>query len=144
MINTEALTRMLILDEDSRQFPYSDSVGKLTVGIGRNLTDKGLSSDEILYLFNNDVREVEHELSFYAWFTNLDDVRRLVIADMAFNLGTPKLLRFNNTINALKIGDYQVAADEMLDSKWAKQVGKRAGRLASMMRTGEIHPAYLA
>lgn len=144
MIDIDTLSMMLVLDEANKRFPYTDSVGKLTIGIGRNLTDKGVSQDEIMLMLHNDIQEVENELSFYSWFNALDEVRKLVIMDMGFNLGVPRLLRFNNMINAIRIADFRVAADEMLDSKWAKQVGKRASRLAFMMRTGEIHTAYLS
>lgn len=143
-LDTDTLARMLVLDEANKRFPYVDSVGKLTIGIGRNLTDKGLSQDEILLMLRNDVRDVENDLERLSWFTALDDIRRLVIADMAFNLGLSRLLGFKKAIAALRVGDFKTAADEMLDSKWARQVGKRADRLAHMMRTGEIHTAYLA
>lgn len=143
LLDVDTLKQMLVLDEANKQFPYRDSVGKLTIGVGRNLSDKGLSQDEIQLLLHNDIREVENELENLAWFPMLDDVRKLVIADMAFNLGLPRLLGFKKTIRAIRTAHFKAAADEMLDSKWARQVGKRAERLAFMMRTGELHTAYL-
>lgn len=138
------LGKMLALDEGKRALPYEDDVGKITIGIGRNLTDNGLSEAEIYLLLTNDIQDVEDDVSSLDWFTPLDPVRRLVIADMCFNLGLKRLLGFKNMIVAIKVKDYEIAALEMIDSKWARQVGKRAYRLAHMMRTGKIHHAYLS
>lgn len=143
MIDENTLSRMLVRDEANKQFPYLDSVGKWTVGVGRNLTDKGLSQDEILLMLSNDMNEVSNEMAHFSWFTALDDARQLVIANMAFNLGTTRLLKFKKMIQAIREGNFDHASAEMLDSKWALQVGNRAKRLSWMMRTGEIHTAYL-
>lgn len=77
------------------------------------------------------------DLKEYYWFTTLDDIRQKVVIDMAFNLGVNGVLSFKNMIQALKEKDYDKAAEEMLDSLWAEQVGNRADRLAKMMRTDE-------
>lgn len=143
-IDIESLSQMLILDEANRQFPYLDTEDKLTIGIGHNLTDKGLSKTIRMMIFMEDIKEVETDLFKHSWFTDLDDVRRLVIADMAFNLGMPKLLQFKRMIAGLKAKDYTKAADEMMDSKWADQVGIRAERLSHMMRHCEIHEDYMS
>ena len=81
--------------------------------------------------------EVVEDLKEHYWFTTLDKIRQKVIIDMAFNLGMNGLISFENMIQALVEKNYDEAADEMLDSLWAEQVGNRADRLAQMMRTGK-------
>lgn len=141
----EALHAQLIVDEGLRLKPYHDSVGKLTIGIGRNLDDKGISHNEAIALLDNDIAEhlmlLDRELP---WWRRLDDARQLVLANMAFNLGvgpTPeqpngKLLQFKNTLDHMARGEYDAAADGMAASAWAKQVGERAVRLVTVMRAG--------
>lgn len=133
----KSIEEQLILHEGLRLKPYRDTVGKLTIGIGRNLDDKGISEDEALFLLRNDIAEVTEALSKYAWFTALDPVRQKVIIDMAFNLGVAGLLRFRQMIAALERGDYLAAAAEMVNSRWYAQTRLRAIRLVEMMRTGE-------
>ena len=133
----ERIEEQLILHEGLRLFPYRCTAGKLTIGIGRNLEDKGISNEESLIMLRNDIKEVCQRLSHYTWYTELDCVRQRVIVDMVFNLGLGGFLRFQNTISALEKHDYCEAAKEMLDSRWASQVGQRAERLAQMMRSGE-------
>lgn len=141
MIN-ETLKRMLVLDESSENEIYLDSVGKWSGGIGRNLTDKGFRDDEIDLMYRNDVQEVKSDLQPYKWATEHDNIRKLVIIDMCFNLGLTKLLKFKKLIAALESKLYTQAADEMMDSRWARQVGVRADRLFYMMMTGDLHPDY--
>lgn len=133
----DAFIRELIRDEGIRLRPYRDSVGKLTIGIGRNLDDVGISSDEAMYLCRNDVAAALADLDkALPWWRELDEVRQRALANMAFNLGIVRLLGFRNTLAALRAGRYADAADGMLASKWAGQVGPRAARLAAMIRTG--------
>lgn len=126
----------LILHEGLKLKPYRCTAGKLTIGVGRNLEDKGISRDEALMMLKNDVEEVEKALSTYTWFKNLDGIRQKVLIDMAFNLGVGGLMQFKKMIAAIEKSNYESAASEMMNSKWAKQVGKRSDRLATMMRTG--------
>jgi len=141
----ELVKKMLITDEGLRLKPYRDTVGKLTIGVGRNLDDVGISKEEALYLLENDIqraiREASEIFGSTVWLS-LDEVRQAVIIDMLFNLGKPRFLTFKKFIQAVKEKDFKKASYEMLNSKWAKQVGKRAERLAYMMGTGEIHPDY--
>lgn len=132
------LKSVLIKHEGLRLKPYRDTVGKLTIGVGRNLDDRGITRDEALYMLENDIHIVEEELDQrIPWWRELDDVRQEVLLNMAFNLGVPKLMKFKNFLRALKEGNYAQAADEMLDSLWAQQVGRRAKELALAMRNGE-------
>lgn len=128
----------LVRDEGLRLKPYLDTVNKLTIGIGRNLTDVGITRDEAFTLVNHDIDRVIAEMRVkFPWWPALDEVRQRVLANMAFNLGVPKLLTFHNTLNHIANGDYKRAAAGMRDSLWAKQVGARAERLAKAMETGQ-------
>ena len=132
-----ALIRQIRLHEGERLKPYRCTAGKLTIGVGRNLDDRGITREESAMLLDGDIRLLEIEL-FRAlpWASALDDVRQRVLLDMAFNLGLPGLLQFKRTLEAIRTGQYQQAATMMLDSLWARQVGQRAERLSRMMATG--------
>jgi len=137
-VDRDKLRAMLELHEGIRYFPYVDTVGKLTIGVGRNLTDKGLAPSEVSFMLTNDVLEVEQALDVsIPWWRGLNEVRQLVLADMCFNLGIAGLLRFKNTLGHMQVGNYELAADNMMLSKWATQVGSRASKLSRMMRTGQ-------
>lgn len=137
MVDRNAMVRQLRLHEGERLKPYRDTVGKLTIGIGRNLDDCGISAEESAVLLSNDIKRSEAELlRALPWVGKLDEVRQRVLLDMTFNLGLVGLLNFKNTLAAIEAGDYKRAATMMLDSKWAKQVGQRADRLSRMMATG--------
>lgn len=123
-------------DEGRKLKPYVDTVGKTSIGVGRNLSDVGISDAECDSMLENDVtRTVAWLDRNLSWWRNLDAVRQRVIINMAFNMGGG-LLTFVNTLAAMQRGDYAAAASGMLASKWATQVGARAQRLAQMMRTG--------
>ena len=131
------ITEQLKRDEGLRLRAYKDAVGKVTVGYGRNLDDKGLSREEAEYLLANDINEVKIAVAqALPWCSSLDDARLGVLLNMAFNMGVPGLLQFKNTLALIKGGNYDAAADAMLDSHWAQQVGPRAQRLALQMRCG--------
>ena len=131
------LENQLELHEGRKKYPYRDTVGKLTIGVGHNLEDKGLSDAVINLILQEDIEEAKSELDrvLPAW-QELDEVRQQVMIDMMFNLGAPRLMTFVKFRRALLVSDYEDAAAEMLDSKWAEQVGARADRLAEMMRSG--------
>lgn len=124
-------------DEGVRLLPYGDTVGKLTIGVGRNLTDVGLSEDEIEFLLRNDVEKAYRQLhTGFSWFEGLDPVRQGALVNMAFNMGFVRLAGFHRFIDSLQEGDWDAASVNMLDSLWAKQVGMRAMRLAEQIRLG--------
>jgi lysozyme len=138
-MNKAKLAEQLKKHEGIKLKPYTDTVGKLTLGIGRNLEDKGITEQEALFMLNNDVDYFYGKLAKrLPWFLNLDDVRQNVLVNMAFNLGVGGLLTFKNMLRLVSIGHYQEGAKEMLNSKWAEQVGYRANELAEQMRTGEF------
>ncbi len=132
-----ALVAGLRADEGVRQFPYTDTVGKLTIGVGRNLTDRGLSDDEINYLLQNDIDLVIDDLNRgIPWWVDLSPVRQRVLANMCFNIGLPRLKGFVRMLSAMRRGDFLTAAQELRGSLYAKQVGARAERLARLMEAG--------
>jgi lysozyme len=136
-MNLTLLEQELEIDEGKKKKPYKCTAGKWTIGIGRNLDDRGLSDDEITYLFRNDIQSVFDDLDrSLPWWRKLSDARQRVLANMCLNLGITRLLGFKNTLKAVEEGRYNDAAEGMLASLWAKQVGARAQRLAKMMREG--------
>lgn len=138
MIDRDAMVRQLRLHEGERLKPYRCTAGMLTIGVGRNLDDRGITAEESSYLLANDItREERALLNALPWVAQLDEVRQRVLLDMAFNMGLGGLLQFKNTLATIKAGDYQRAASMMLDSRWATQVGQRAERLSRMMATGK-------
>jgi lysozyme len=154
------LIEKLIAHEGLRLEVYQDSLGINTIGIGRNLDDRGITQDELdwmdyptiehvysdgiteadaIYLAQNDVQIVEEELlAAHPCVENLDAVRQLVLVDMAFNMGVPRLCKFKNMWSAIHEGKFEAAAREMLDSRWATQVKGRATKLANAMHNGEF------
>jgi len=125
--------------EGVKRCAYVDTVGKTSVGVGRNLTDKGLSPDEIDLLLTNDINDAEDDarrLLTDAVFDALSEARKAVMVNMAFNLGYARLSRFSAMLGALKNGRYQDAAREMRNSAWATQVKGRAEELAVLMERG--------
>ena len=136
MTDRDALRVQIIAHEGLRLKPYTDTVGKLTIGCGRNLSDVGITYDEAMVLLDHDLDTAINDCASFPWFLALDPVRQRVVVDMRFNLGPTKLRGFARTLKAISDKRYGDAADAMLASKWAKQVGRRAQRLARMMRTG--------
>ena len=136
-LNIDILKQELTIDEGRRNKPYADTVGKMTIGVGRNLTDVGLSDDEIDLLLSNDINKAFAQLtSALPWVLNLSDVRQRALTNMAFNLGIKGLLGFATTLGFIKEGKYTEASESMLKSKWATQVGARAERLSLMIKEG--------
>jgi lysozyme len=129
--------RLISQHEGVRRFPYRCTADKLSIGIGRNLDDRGLSMSEIEYLFENDLQEARRTAQAYTYFAGLNEARQAAILDMAFQLGSPRLAGFVRMHKNMEAGDYAAAADECLDSRYAKQVPARAQRIAQIIRSGE-------
>ncbi len=138
-MNLTALEDQLIRHESMELTVYKDSVGILTIGVGRNLEHVGLRSEaEARYLLRSDILAIKAELdSALPWVKDLDDVRQRCLLNMAFNLGVRGLTNFTRTLRFVSLGQYGDASKEMLLSKWANQVGNRAKELSSMMATGK-------
>lgn len=135
----EELQKMLIRHEGEVNHAYQDSEGYWTIGVGR-LIDKrkggGITHDEAMYLLGNDIANTVEQCITFHWFGSLSDNRKLVIANMVFNMGLPTFKQFKKTIKYIEDGRYDKAAMEMLSSRWADQVGKRATELSDLMRNG--------
>lgn len=135
------LTEQLIRQEDFKQFPYKDSKGHLTIAIGRNLETVGIRFDEALLMCRNDIAAAEtainRNVSGYD-ILRLTEARKCVLINMCFNMGIDDLLKFRRMIAFIEKQDYVNAAQEMLNSMWSKQVGKRAEVLAAMMESGNF------
>lgn len=160
-LNREILMAELIRDEGLKLKAYRCTAGFWTIGVGRNLEavgidkdetlalkitrqscmDKGITRAQALHLLDNDIDRTEGDLDRYLpWWRKLDLVRQRVLLNMCFNMGIGHegrgLRSFKNTLRFIETGQYEKAAEGMLASKWAKQVGKRANRLAELMRLG--------
>ena len=146
-MNLEKFIVQLIEHEGLKLKPYVDTEGKLSIGVGRNLTDRGINRAEAMAMLGRDIDEHVEELrDALLWFDTLDEVRQRVLADMVFNMGLGVLggkhglLSFSNTLLLVKNGEYATASRTMLKSDWAQQVGVRAIRLSEMMADGADHP----
>jgi lysozyme len=151
-MNRSKLIDMLILHEGLRLHVYDDAngqavakgdilIGHPTIGIGRNISGDGLgiAEDESKYMLMNDISRIEKEIKHWQFMKDLNEPRQAVIMDMVFNMGVSRFnaTQWPNMFNAIIEGDFQKASEEMLASKWAKQVRQRSIRLSQMMRTGE-------
>jgi Phage-related lysozyme (muraminidase) len=156
----EHLLKELVKHEGLRLQVYQDTLGIDTIGIGRNLEDRGISKKELdeldiptidhvyeygiteadaMVLAENDVQIVEEELlRAHPCVEDLDAVRQLVLVDMAFNMGVPRLCKFVKMWNAIHEKKFDIASKEMLDSRWANQVKSRSVKLANAMHNGEF------
>jgi len=132
------LIDLLVSHEGLTHKPYRCTSGKLTIGVGRNLDDMGLSDSEIYFMLKNDISRVDEELTnAFRFYKNLDQVRKDALINLGFNLGIPKLRDFKLAMQALELKDYSEASMEFLDSLWATQVGGRALDIAHMIKYGE-------
>ncbi|MBO6808466.1 glycoside hydrolase family protein [Thalassospira sp.] len=147
MIND--LVKDLCRDEAVRLEVYDDATGKPivsgstvighpTIGVGRLLTkDRGISTIEAMELLERDLEIVFGELDQkFTWWRGLSENRQRALANMAFNLGIPRLSKFQNMLAALQRGMYDLAADEAMNSRWARQVGARAERIRDLIKEG--------
>ncbi|MGB2376138.1 MAG: glycoside hydrolase family protein [Luminiphilus sp.] len=141
----EHLINMLRRHEGVKSHAYRCSENFITVAVGRNIDPEGglgLSDDEIDYLLANDIRRCKAELEEnFEWYKDLDSVRQDALVDFNFNVGLTTFLKFKKFIAAMKKGDWNAAAKELLSSKYAKQVGARADEIAAMIKTGDYQQA---
>ena len=136
-MNIALLVEELKHDEGVKLKPYQCSSGKLTIGIGRNIEERGISDSEAEFMLKNDIDICIDELKkAFSWYDNLSDKRQRVMINMCFNLGLGKLKGFKKFLQAMDDQIWNIAAEEMLDSRWADQVGDRAVRLALMVLEG--------
>ena len=135
----ERIKEQLVRHEGLRLKPYRCTSGKLTIGFGRNLDANGISQTEAFMLLEHDILQCEMQIlaEIPKIYLQLDEVRKSVLLNMCFNLGVSGLLGFKNTLEFIKAGDWERAANNMLVSRWAKQVGRRAIELSELMRKGK-------
>ena len=137
MTKSKRLSDMLIKHEGKRNKPYECTAGKLTIGVGRNLDDMGLTEDEVFYLLDNDIQRCDTELLHnFKWYAGLCRARQDALINLCFNIGITRLLTFTNSLAYMEAEDYEKAADEFLNSRWAEQVGNRAIEVTELIRTG--------
>ncbi len=139
-MNRDRLKAELEYDEGTRLIAYLCSAGVWTIGVGHT---KGVRAGMVITehqkeaFLEQDIQDVEKDLDrVYPWWREMTDVRQRALANMCFNLGISRLSGFRRMMTALTLGNYELAAQEALDSKWAKQVGARAHRLAKMFKEG--------
>lgn len=122
------------IDEGLELFPYKCSEDKLTIGYGRNLEDRGITEQEAEYLLENDITKAEREAtSLVNDFNGLNDNRKIVLVSMVFQMGRTGVSKFVKMLDAIDRNAFRTAANEMLDSKWARQTPERAKRMADRM-----------
>jgi lysozyme len=124
----------LINDEGLKLKLYRDTVGKMTVGVGRNIEDRGISEDEAMYMLGNDISIVLRDLDAVIpeWRT-LDEPRARALANMCFQLGRVRFCQFTKMIDAIRKHDFAEAGREARDSLWYKQVPSRAERVIKLL-----------
>lgn len=148
-MNNEKLRESLILNEGLKQYVYTCPKGYQTIGVGRNLETKGLSKAEIFYLLENDILDAKlYLLDIFKDFHSLSEARQNVLIEMVFNLGNGGFKKFKKLIEAIKAKDFELASEEMLNSKWHKdfinfrqdknEKETRSYKLAHIMKKGEF------
>ena len=146
-MNKEKLIKELIIEEGFIDEIYEDHLGLATLGVGHLILENDpefgepvgtpIPNETIREYLNKDIDIVCAELDRnMPWWNELDETRQRVLANMCFNLGCPRLKNFKNFLAALEAGDFETAGEEMMDSKWATQVGSRAVRLQEKMLHG--------
>ena len=132
------LIEQLKIHEGMKLKPYKCTAGKLTIGIGRNLEDVGITMEEAEYFLQNDIAEARSQLLHaFPWMGELNDARISAMINFTFNVGIGTVKKFENTLSYMQSGEWDKAADEMMDSRWARQVGNRAIEVTEQIRTGK-------
>ena len=135
------LRKSLIKHEGYRDLAYIDTVNKITIGIGDNISDRPVEADWINSRCDKLTSELYKQFTEdYTWFNDLNDDRKIVLINMAYNMGYKRLQEFEEMIQSLIERNYTRASDEMLNSEWATQVPHRAKELAQAMYWGEYKP----
>jgi lysozyme len=132
----KTLINQLKEDEGFSATPYKCTAGHLTIGYGANL-DAGITEEEAecMLCVRTNIINCSLEKAFPDWYNDLDRNKQNAIINMVYNLGLQEFCKLKKMIHCLEIKDYTSATMEMLQSKWAKQVGKRADRLAKIMKS---------
>lgn len=144
----QACCEWLLYDEGFEQLAYDDETGKevkapdgkLTIGIGFNLQDVGLTLSECLLILKARIGNIDRELSskWSPFFTDLDEIRRIALINIAYNCGVEGLLKFHDTLAFLITKDYLNASKEVLDSHAARNLTARYARISETLLTGKL------
>ena len=145
-MNLEQLRKELTEDEGCVYEVYNDHLGYPTFGIGHLVRESDpehgeeigtpVSEDRVIEAFESDIETVLSDCdTLYHKFESLPEEAQLIIANMMFNLGYPRLSKFKGMKRGVDSEDWNAAADEMVDSRWYKQVTNRANRLVERMRS---------
>ena len=138
----EVLAGQLLRHEGIELKLYKCPAGKWTIGVGRNLEDRGITEEEALYLLRNDIEISINELMLaFPWFSRLDEGRQMALVDLHFNLGLNTLKSFKKTLRLMEAAiegkvSWSEVSSELLNSKWADQVGHRSQTIANMIEGG--------
>jgi len=136
-MNAARVMGQLMQDEGLKLKPYRCPAGRLTIGFGRNLEDRGITEAEAQALLRGDVDDCWSRLrDKLPWVETAPERVQEALLNMAYNIGVEGLLNFSITLGHLRACRYDEAAKAMLASKWAGQVGRRAVRLAKQVRGG--------
>ncbi len=137
-MDRKRLIQTLIRHESLELKPYRCPEGKLTIGVGHNLDANGITEVEAVFILNNDIENCEEQLRKFSWFEKLSDTRQEIILNLHFNIGHSSFLTFRRMIWNLEKENFNLAAEEMKDSKWYNQVGHRAEYLVNAMKNNEF------
>ncbi len=134
-MNLEAIRNRLVLEEGLKLTPYKCTANKLTIGVGRNIEDRGISNETAMQMLDEDIDIMVNELrQNLSWFDKQNDAIQGVLIDLCFNMGISRLLMFVQTLKLIEQGQYAMAADELLDSKYAAMLPARSNRNAEILR----------
>ena len=135
-MNMARLRETITRHEGSRLDMYQDTLGIWTIGVGHNIQEKGISPKVMEIMLQEDLEEAISELKrSVSFFSRMPEQVQEALVNLSFNMGIPRLMQFRNTLAYLRDGEFESAADELLDSRYAEQVGHRALEVADMIRT---------
>ena len=135
----ERIKAKIELEEGREHKMYRCPAGYNTIGIGHNLDANGIGDKAIDAIFEEDLKKVIKELDEkLSWWRDAPDNVQIVLVDLTFNMGMPRLLKFKNTLGLIKRGEYERASYALLKSLYAKQVRNRANRNAVLLRGAKM------
>lgn len=136
-MNMERLRLQITKHEGIELMPYRCTSDKLTIGVGRNLDDRGISHETAMQMLDEDIDICINELQqTVSYWDDLPEKVQEALCNLCFNMGISRLMAFKKTFGFLREGMYEKAADELLESRYANQVGQRAIDVANMIREG--------
>jgi|TARA_R100000458_G_scaffold58953_1_gene68183 lysozyme len=133
-MDKERLSKQLVIHEGLRLKPYRCTSDKLTIGVGRNIEDVGISEEESMFLLSNDIDRAYNECyANFTWFSELSELQQEAMVNLIFNMGMSTFRKFKKTIQHMENKEYELAGAELLNSRYAEQVGQRAIEVANQL-----------